>query len=149
MALFDPCMEFEIFLGQMTLFEVLLKCHSLSSSKTMSHAPAGIYILLLSTKQLVQFLIFTENGKVLAKLCKDFSNVWKLFHFFQDPDKKLVLALYCTKFYLRKNVKIGRKTTGDLNKSTAVATFQKKRKKKVIFSSIILEIQLQIGIKIV
>ena len=23
MALFDPCMEFEIFLGQMTLFEVL------------------------------------------------------------------------------------------------------------------------------
>jgi len=33
MALFDPCMEFEIFLGQMTSFEVLLKCHSLTLSK--------------------------------------------------------------------------------------------------------------------
>ena len=33
MALFDPCMEFEIFLDQMTLFEVLLKCHSLTFSK--------------------------------------------------------------------------------------------------------------------
>ena len=33
MALFDPCMEFENFLGQMTSFEVLLKCHSLTLSK--------------------------------------------------------------------------------------------------------------------
>ena len=33
MALFDPCMEFEKFLGQMTLFEVLLKCHSLTLCK--------------------------------------------------------------------------------------------------------------------
>ena len=33
MALFDPCMEFEIFLGLMTSFEVLLKCHLLSLSK--------------------------------------------------------------------------------------------------------------------
>ena len=33
MALFDLCMEFEIFLGQMTSFEVLLKCHSLTLSK--------------------------------------------------------------------------------------------------------------------
>jgi len=33
MALFDPCMEFEFFLGQMTSFEVLLKCHSLTLSK--------------------------------------------------------------------------------------------------------------------
>ena len=33
MALFNPCMKFEIFLGQMTLFEVLLKCHSLTLSK--------------------------------------------------------------------------------------------------------------------
>ena len=33
MALFDPCLEFENFLGQMTSFEVLLKCHSLTLSK--------------------------------------------------------------------------------------------------------------------
>ena len=33
MALFDPCMEFEIFLGQMTSFEVLLKCHALTLSQ--------------------------------------------------------------------------------------------------------------------
>ena len=33
MALFDPCTEFEFFLGQMTSFEVLLKCHSLTFSK--------------------------------------------------------------------------------------------------------------------
>ena len=33
LALFDPCMEFENFLGQMTLFEVLLMCHSLTLSK--------------------------------------------------------------------------------------------------------------------
>ena len=32
MALFDPCMEFEIFLSQMTSFEVLSKCHSLTFS---------------------------------------------------------------------------------------------------------------------
>ena len=54
----------------------------------------------------------------------------KLFQFFQDPDKKLVLALY---FYLKKKVKIGRKITGDLNKSAALATFQKKSKKSRIF----------------
>ena len=29
MALFDACIEFEIFLGQMTSFEVLWKCHCL------------------------------------------------------------------------------------------------------------------------
>ena len=33
MALFNPCMEFEKILGQMTSFEVLLKCHSLTLSK--------------------------------------------------------------------------------------------------------------------
>ena len=33
MALFDLCMEFENFLGQMTSFEMLLKCHSLTFSK--------------------------------------------------------------------------------------------------------------------
>ena len=33
MALFDPCMEFEIFLGQMTSFEVLEKCHFMILSK--------------------------------------------------------------------------------------------------------------------
>ena len=33
MAIFDTCMEFEIFLDQMTSFEVLLKCHSLTLSK--------------------------------------------------------------------------------------------------------------------
>ena len=72
----------------------------------------------------------------------------KLFQFFQDPDKKLVLALDSTKSYLRKKVKIGRGTTGYLNKSAALAT-SKRKVKKVTFSSIILEIQLQIGIKIV
>ena len=33
MALFDPCMKFEIFGGQMTSFELLLKCHFLTLSK--------------------------------------------------------------------------------------------------------------------
>ena len=33
MALFDLCMEFENFLGQMTSFEVLWKCHFLTLSK--------------------------------------------------------------------------------------------------------------------
>ena len=33
MALFDPCIEFENFLNQITSFEVLLKCHSLTSSR--------------------------------------------------------------------------------------------------------------------
>jgi hypothetical protein len=50
---------------------------------------------------------------------------------------------------LWKKVKIGRTTTGDLNRSAVLATFQKKSGKKVTFSSIILEIQLQIGIRIV
>ena len=49
----------------------------------------------------------------------------KLFQFFQDPDKKLVLALY-----LRKKLKIGRTTTGNLNKSAALAILQKKSEKK-------------------
>ena len=81
---------------------------------------------------------------------------------FQNPDKKLkkflclkdldglideVLALDSAKSYLRKQVEIGRTTTGDFNKSAALATFQKKSEKKVAFSCIILEIQLQIGIK--
>jgi hypothetical protein len=33
MALFDLAMDFDIFFGQMTSFEVLLKCHSLTLSK--------------------------------------------------------------------------------------------------------------------
>ena len=33
MALFDPCMKFEIFLGQSSLFQVLRKCHSWTLSK--------------------------------------------------------------------------------------------------------------------
>ena len=33
MALFNPCMEFDFLGGQMTSFEVLLKCHSLTLSK--------------------------------------------------------------------------------------------------------------------
>ena len=42
MALFDPCMEFEIFLDQMTSFEVLLKCHSLTlSKKCLRHRPSA------------------------------------------------------------------------------------------------------------
>ena len=57
-----------------------------------------------------------------------------------------VLALDSAKSYLRKQVEIGRTTTGDLNKSAVVATFQKKSEKSCI-SCIILEIQLQIGIK--
>ena len=57
----------------------------------------------------------------------------KLFQFFQDPDKKLVLALDSTKSYLRKKVKIGRATTGYLNKSVALATFQNKSEKKSHF----------------
>ena len=93
------------------------------------------------------FLIFTENGKVLAKLCKHFSKGHYLgpenfskelgLNFNLGPLKDLdglideVLALDSAKSYLRKQVEIGRTTTGDLN----------------AFSCIILEIQLEIGIK--
>ena len=42
-----------------------------------------------------------------------------------------VLALDSAKSYLRKQVEIGRTTTGDLNKSAA--TFQKKSEKSCIF----------------
>ena len=100
------------------------------------------------------FLIFTENGKVLAKvlakLCKHFSNVRKTFpnfsrsrqknfNFNLGPLKDLddlvdeVLALDSVKSYLRKQVEIGRTTTGYLNKSAALATFQKKSEKSCIF----------------
>ncbi len=44
-----------------------------------------------------------------------------------------VLALDSAKSYLRKQVEIGRTTTGDLNKSAALATFQKKSEKSRIF----------------
>ena len=44
-----------------------------------------------------------------------------------------VLALDSAKSYLRKQVTIGRTATGDLNKSAALATFQKKREKKSHF----------------
>ena len=44
-----------------------------------------------------------------------------------------VLALDSAKSYLRKQVEIGRTTTGDLNKSAVVATFQKKSEKSCIF----------------
>ena len=44
-----------------------------------------------------------------------------------------VLALDSAKSYLRKQVEIGRTTTGDLNKSAALATFQKKSEKKSHF----------------
>ena len=57
-----------------------------------------------------------------------------------------VLALASAKSYLRKQATIGRTAAGDLNKSAALATFQKKSK-KVSFSSSMLEIQLQMGIK--
>ena len=77
----------------------------------------------------------------------------KFFQIFLDPDKKdldglidEVLTPHSAKSYLRKQVEIGRTTTGDLNKSAALATFQKKSG-KVAFFCIILEIQLQIGIK--
>ena len=76
---------------------------------------------------------------------------------FQNPDKKLkfflcskylddlideVLALDSAKSYLRKQVTIGRTATEDLNKSAALAKFERKVKESLIF-----EIQLQIGIK--
>ena len=44
-----------------------------------------------------------------------------------------VLALDSAKSYLRKQVTIGRTATGDLNKSAALATFQKKSEKKSHF----------------
>ena len=46
-----------------------------------------------------------------------------------------VLTPHSAKSYLRKQVEIGRTTTGDLNKSAALATFQKKVKKKLHFSA--------------
>ena len=47
-----------------------------------------------------------------------------------------VLALDSAKSYLRKQVEIGRTTTRDLNKSAALATFQKKNKKVATPSTI-------------
>ena len=44
-----------------------------------------------------------------------------------------VLALDSAKSYLRKQVTIGRTATGDINKSAALATFQKKSEKKSHF----------------
>ena len=44
-----------------------------------------------------------------------------------------VLVLESAKSYLRKQVTIGRTATGDLNKSAALATFQKKSEKKSHF----------------
>ena len=44
-----------------------------------------------------------------------------------------VLAMDTAKFYLRKEIKIGRVVTNDLNKSSAMATFQKKNEKKSRF----------------
>ena len=44
-----------------------------------------------------------------------------------------VLAMDTAKFYLRKEIKIGRVVTDDLNKSSAMATFQKKNEKKSRF----------------
>ena len=44
-----------------------------------------------------------------------------------------VLALDSAKSYLRKQVTIGRTATRDLNKGAALATFQKKSKKSLIF----------------
>ena len=44
-----------------------------------------------------------------------------------------VLALDSAKSYLRKQVTIGRTATGDLNKSAALVTFQKKSEKKSHF----------------
>ena len=82
------------------------------------------------------FLIFTENGnvlaKVLAKLCKHFCNVRKTFPNFSRSRQKIflnfefqfmtideVLALDSPNSYMRKQVEIGRTTTGYLNKSAA------------------------------
>ena len=90
------------------------------------------------------FLIFTENGKVLAKvlakLCKHFSNLRKTFpnfsrflDFIIDEVLALDSGLNSAKSYLRKQVEIGRTTTGDLNKSAALATFQKRSEKSNIF----------------
>ena len=79
-------------------------------------------------------------AKFWAKLCKHFSNVRKTFpNFNLGPLKDLdglideVLALDSAKSYLRKQVTIGRTATGDLNKSAALATFQKKSEKSLIF----------------
>ena len=61
------------------------------------------------------------------------------FNFNLGPLKDLddlideVLALDSAKSYLRKQVEIGRTTTGDLNRSAVLATFQKKSQKKSHF----------------
>jgi hypothetical protein len=52
MALFYPCMEFEIFWGQMTSFEVLLKCHALTLSQNFSQAPSSSVQVLISEDKL-------------------------------------------------------------------------------------------------
>ena len=68
---------------------------------------------------------------------------------FLDPDKKSLGPLKDLDGLIDEVLALdsAKPATGDLNKSAALATFKKKSEKKVSFSSIILEIQLQIGIK--
>ena len=77
---------------------------------------------------------------------KTFPNFSRFLDFLIDEVLAIDSGLNSAKSYLRKQVEIGRTTTGDLNKSAALATFQKKSEKSCI-SCIILEIQLQIGNK--
>ncbi len=59
------------------------------------------------------------------------------------------LALDSAKSYLRKQVEIGRTTTGDLNKSAVVATFHKKSEKKSHFPASFWKSSFKQGLKIV
>ena len=105
------------------------------------------------------FLIFSESWQSFCQTVQQtFPMRGKTLpdrkYVFQNPDKKLkigikfqfrtiersilghideVLALDSAKSYLRKQVTIGRTATRDLNKSAALATFQKKSEKKSHF----------------
>ena len=54
-----------------------------------------------------------------------------------------ILALDTTKSYLRKQIKVGRIVTQNLNKSAAISSFQKKNKDKSRFSNLILALMLK------
>ena len=64
---------------------------------------------------------------------KTFPNFSRFLDFLIDEVLALDSGLNSAKSYLRKQVEIGRTTTGDLNKSAALATFQKKSEKKLHF----------------
>ena len=80
MALFNPCMEFKNFLGQMTSFEVLRKCHFVILSKICLRLRPCAYLVVTVTSSGIlkakQKLGRTFNSDKLGGI--DFTKISKL-----------------------------------------------------------------------